>query len=36
VMSRDIVPTCLGTSFHVLGPSILGLVVASEVQGELA
>ena len=35
VMSRDIVPTCVGTSFHVLGSSVR-LVVAAGIEGELA
>jgi hypothetical protein len=34
-MSRDSVPRCVGTSFHVSGPRV-GLVVPRRVQGELS
>ena len=34
VMSRDTVPTCLETSFHVLGPSVR-LVVAGRIERQL-
>jgi hypothetical protein len=35
IMSRDIVPTCLGTSFHVSG-STMGLVVPGRVECEFS